>query len=254
MFPGKSSREEILRAICNLIEDDHGQPLDALLREQGKSLWGLKDPELTAFLQELETYFTDHKFVIIVRDARAVVDSYMRNKWGLGTTAYTGALRWLKEVAAQMEFADRHHDRVHILRYEDLITDPEHELTILSEFIGLGYSTDMMEYYKKPTTYHRTRENAATFARPEPKHIDKWTNRLTRREVAIIDGVCGDRLRQMGYAVGADRHIPTGVERSYYLVHQKVIGELQIQYRWRMSVLREHIRKRNFRKPSVGAG
>jgi len=244
MFAPGWQKAEILAAIERLIHEDHARDLDSLLAESGKSLWGLKDPELTGHLSELEVFLPGSKFVIIVRDGRAVASSYIQNRWGLGTNVYTGALRWRSEVEQQLSFRDRHPGDVYLMRYEQLVVETERELRGVMEFLNLSFDPRMLGYSRQPASFHKTRENLHTYRQPDARLTDKWRRKLTSRQQAIVETVAGDTLRRVGYAC---EHQPVrlgGLEKAYYRLHQKFVGELQLQYRWRSNAIREHFRKK----------
>ena len=244
MFAPGWQKAEILAAIEQLIQDDHSRGLDSLLAESGKSQWGLKDPELTNHLPELEVFLPDTKFVFIIRDGRAVASSYIENRWGLGTNVYTGALRWRSEVERQLSFHERHPGDVYVLKYEDLILETERELRGVMDFLGRPFDPGMLSYNEKPASYHPTRENLHTYRQPDMRLADKWRRKLTQRQQAIIETVAGDTLRRVGYACEHQLVQLGELEKTYYRLHQKVVGELQLQYRWRSNAIREHFRKK----------
>ena len=248
IFSGGKDKHEMLEAISQLVVEEHGRSLDEILEGENKKLWGLKDPELTYHIDSLEHFLPESKFVVIVRDARAVVNSYMDNKWGLGTNAYTGAQRWNKEVNMQIVFLDNHPEKVHLVRYEDLVSNQEFELKRLCGFLDIAFSSEMVSYGRKPTYYHETRENKKTFGDLNPEMMVKWKGDLSKKEVGIVDSVCRETLNKLNYPISENNYLPNNLEILYFNWHQKIIGELQIQYRWRLSMIREYIRKRNIRK------
>lgn len=250
MFGPDKSKNDIINSIYALILEDQDEALDEILHKTNKKCWGLKDPELTYYMEDLEKFLPESKFVIIVRDGRAVVNSYMENKWGLGTNAYTGALRWDKEVRMQLDFFHRHPDNVHLLRYEDLITDQEQQLRKLCGFLDLSFHEDLLNYDNKPTYYHKTRENISTFAKPRLEMISKWESKLSSKERDIIESVCKETLQGMSYPLLGTPYEPGRFEKLIYRIHQKVIGEFQIQYRWRISMVRGYFRKRTRKRDS----
>lgn len=248
MFCAGWTRNDIERAIKRLIQDDHGKSLELILEQSNKSVWGLKDPELTYHIQDLEKFLPESKFVVIVRDGRAVTNSYMENKWGLGTNAYTGAQRWSNEVALQVAFKEKHNESVHLLRYEDLVMQPAKELRDLLEFLEIPFHEDVLQYSQKPSFYHRTRENQNTYRKPDIKLANKWQEKLSSRQKSIVETVAGTMLSRFDYPVSGVKHKIGVLEKAYYLTQQKIVGELQIQYRWRLSMIREHFRKRALNK------
>lgn len=209
--------------------------------------WGVKDPELTGYIEALESLVSRAKFVVIYRDPRAVVNSYMENAWGLGTNAYSGSLRWEHEVSAQLRFRDRHPDDVLMLAYEVLVSEPEHSLRAVCEFIGWPFDQCMLDFHLQKATIRRTRENQSTWQKLDTGLATRWKGQLKRHEIWIINGVCGPLMKRLGYeTAGESISLPRWLT-LYYRLHQAVVGELQIQYRWR--VLRQF---KNWKKQWTG--
>lgn len=248
MFSPGWGCKDIEGAIKRLIQEDHGKSLEVILDGSNKSVWGIKDPELTYYLQDLEKFLPQSKIVVIVRDGRAVANSYMENKWGLGTNAFTGAQRWSREVELQVAFKEKHSESVHLLRYEDLVAQPENELRQLLEFLEMPFYIDVLQYSDKPSFYHKTRENQNTYQNLDAELAKKWQEKLTARQQDIVEIVAESMLCKLGYPVSGVKCKISGLEKAYYIMQQKVVGELQIQYRWRLSSLREYFRKKALNK------
>ncbi|HED36480.1 MAG TPA: sulfotransferase [Gammaproteobacteria bacterium] len=221
--------------------------INDFLRQKNIDSWGYKDPQLTEYTDSLDLIINASKnktkFVLIVRDARGVVNSYIDNKWGLGTNAYTGALRWKREVREQLSFMEKHSDLFLIIRFEDLLQDMEASIRAVCEHIDLEYAPSMLEYHQKKPEYKEKRENLNTSKKPDSTIAQKWRKTLSEREINIIEYVAGDELSRLGYEI-SDKHVSvSGLEKFYYLAHQKIIGEIQLQYRWRKASISDFFDK-----------
>ena len=231
LFDGVLDKETLINRIVAKVFDIHGVTLPV---ETGKApIWGWKEPLLTYELDTLESCFPDSKYVLIIRDGRGVVNSYIDNRWGLGTTAYTGALRWQKEVALQMAFAKKMQEKCLTIRYEDLVQNLPEVLLQLCEFIGIEFSTHMLEFHNKKLDFKVNRENVNTTKPADQSHSDKWRKALSAREIALIELVANHELEANSYTLEQDSISPSWLELLYYRVHQKIVGEFQLQYKWK---------------------
>jgi hypothetical protein len=202
--------------------------------EIGKEpIWGWKEPLLTYELDALERCFPDSKYILIIRDGRGVVNSYMDNRWGLGTTAYTGALRWQKEVALQMAFAKKMQEKCLTIRYEDLVQNLPAVLVLLCEFIDVEFSAQMLEFHNKKLDFQVNRENINTTKPTDQSHTDKWRKAMSAREIALVELVASNELMANGYTLDQPPISPGWFELLYYRIHQKIVGEFQLQYKWK---------------------
>jgi hypothetical protein len=243
VFTPGFSRDDITAAIDQSVQDRHGQSIAELLVAEQKSIWGIKDPQLTYHLEALKQFLPDTRFIIITRDARAVVRSYIENAWGLGTNCYTGALRWRRELELQLAFEKSVPSSVLRLRYEDLITDQQRCLQQICEFIDIPFDESMMNYASKKAFVSKNRQSVNTFKAPDSAMIDKWKQGLTEHQIKIINTVCGSVLSQAGYEQGDKYNRVSGWLKLYYQLHQLIIGEFQIQYRWRIGGYRKAFRR-----------
>ncbi|MBW8191626.1 sulfotransferase [Neiella marina] len=236
VFANSSSNEAVINGIKKQLYIEAETDLNEKIGQQPDLLWGLKDPQLTEYIDVLRGFLPESKFIIIVRDGRGVTNSYMENKWGLGTNAYYGAQRWKREVEEQLAFMAERPGCFLFIRYEDLIDNLENELQKVCDFLGKDLSDKMLNYDQQASDFGKQRENINTFKKPDKKLAEKWKNRLSKFEINVVEHVAGDLLEQLGYARVGKKIALSWLHLFYFKWHQKIIGEIQIQYRWRKSV------------------
>jgi hypothetical protein len=101
------------------------------LRRSSKSIWAEKSP---CNLWGIEAFLGDspaHRAIVMVRDGRDTICSLQKRDYHLlGACA-----AWLLETAVSVYLA--RHERVYLLKYEDLVKDPEAELDRICGFLGV---------------------------------------------------------------------------------------------------------------------
>lgn len=230
IFTKNVSREEIVKNIDKHFQIRYGEHIDSFLENSCKTAWGLKDPQLTEHLEALEQFIPESKFIIIVRDGRGVVNSYIENKWGLGTNAYTGALRWKTEVEQQVKFAEQNPKSCLIVRFEDLINDQHTQLLKICDHLEISFDQSMLDYHKDKMKYVTNKQNINTNKAPDAKLASKWKQSLTARQIDIINTYAGDALAKFGYIEQKSQRHLRATTIFFYRFHQLLIGEIQIQY------------------------
>lgn len=234
----KNFNNEFLRKVS-------GDPINDFLKKNGLKAWAYKDPQLTEYMDCLELIIkeskTAPKFILIVRDARGVVNSYIDNKWGLGTNAYTGALRWRREVREQLNFMEKYQDLFLLIRFEDLLQNMEESIRAICKHVDLEYVASMLQYYQKKANYKEKRENINTYKKPDNAIAQKWRQSLSQKEIDIIEHVAKDELLHLGYKISNNHIEISKLKKLYYMTHQKVIGEIQLGYRWRKAYILDFI-------------
>lgn len=248
VFAGDKSKDQIMAGMDHAMAASFGMTLFDFLAEKNKTRWGLKDPELTHCLDHLVRVFPESKIIIIIRDGRAVANSYIKNMWGLGVNVYYGALRWQREVNTQARFAASREDCCLVVRFEDLIEDHRKELQRICTFIGEPYAEVLDTYYEHDTEITKRRQSKNVFKKPDYRLTLKWQQDLSRYQINIFESVAGSTLQQHGYALlGRQREIPP-LLRFWFYLQQTVVGELQIQYQWR---IRGYLRKLKNRRNEI---
>jgi len=241
----KDSIPENIVERCNeQIKKRHGKSIVELLKNENKTLWGFKDPQLTEHLGALEPFLKTTKFITIVRDARGVVNSYLNNKWGLGTTAYTGAIRWRDEVLAQENFMQKAPEQCLYIKYEDLVTKQEETLRKICSHLEIPFENTLIEYHKKKAQFKINASNINTSKGTTRHFSTRWKNNLTVRQVSEIEFIAKELLQRHGYELATTAERPHSLRAFYYQVHQAVVGELQIQYQLKKFALRQFISKK----------
>ena len=121
--------------------------LDTIALREGGRVWVEKTPQHLRFVDLIETTVPDPKFVHIVRDGREVVASLYAvshehpETWGGQLELSTCVRRWLKAMRrTQRHLVKSNHVCV---RYDELLRDPEAELSRLCHFLDVPYDTEM---------------------------------------------------------------------------------------------------------------
>jgi hypothetical protein len=180
----------------------------------GKPRWGDKRPAYLRHLPELLRMFPDAQIVTIMRDGRDCVASLKEAPW---SSPDFGDLvdSWARAADASLR-AERRlgPDVYHVVRYEDLVAEPETYLRDLCRFLGEDYDPAMarpdelasvaVPEYK--TWHTRTRQSVTT------ERVRSWRQRLTAAEIERCEAVFGDRLERFGYRLSTGA-APTTADR-----------------------------------------
>ncbi len=114
-----------------------------------------KTPRHLECLQLIRRYVRGARFVVMVRDGRDVAASFVK-RYG---NAEQGVDRWiLRNIVARQErpMAD-----VLIVRYEDLVVDPQGQLERICTFSGIPFDPAMLDYHKAERLWFGVKENRA---------------------------------------------------------------------------------------------
>ncbi len=213
--------------------------LEAWANHHGKRRWGEKTPGNLFYADILVEMFPDARFIHLVRDPRAGVSSMMKTTFFPNDIAFNAMSRrkFMRKGRAILEQAVPTSQRL-LLRYEDIVTEPEISIRAICDFIGEAFEPAMLSFYKDSSKYMKA-EAASSFNKAATKPIsadmlDKWKKHLSSEQVAMVEAVCRREMQEFKYAFSGNR---LSVSQRFELVTKKMYWDLQ---QWR------HRRVRHF--------
>jgi hypothetical protein len=195
---------------------------DEFADRQGKSFGGEKDPEYVRHLPFLHRLFPTVRSVHIVRDGREVALStldWVTPRRYLGRLALWAeepvavcALWWKRQVSAgQQGRAEVGADRCLEVRYEELVRAPEGVLRSIAAFLGLPFSSSMLEYHQG-----RMRDDPGLAIKdrwlPPTGGLRDWRVDLSERDLELFEALAGDLLDALGYARATGPSVSPSIE------------------------------------------
>lgn len=181
----------------------------ARFRQDKKSIWAEKSPPnlyaIPSFLGQNE----EHRAIIVVRHGLDVAVSLMNNR---GYSFREAAKIWAFEASLSRQIYERDGgERVFLLRYEDLVGQPENELGRLCAFLEIPEkSEDMLAYHRNSSrlasdpTIDETKGEAASRWRHSPrqaissKSCGQWEGVLKERHLDyFLSLVVNDKVREI---------------------------------------------------------
>ena len=131
--------------------------LQNLAEEQGKSIFLEKTPEHLYHIDYIEKIVTEVRFIHILRNGSDVVASLYEVTRKYPNAGWSGAWsldwcieRWIQAV--DMTRSHLHKPNHILIRYEQLVEDPQTELEKLCEFIGIEFTERMLQDYRVVAT------------------------------------------------------------------------------------------------------
>jgi hypothetical protein len=102
---------------------------EVILTKAGKTRWAEKTPSNCYCIPEFLSLYPFGKYVHVVRDGRDVVESLTKRN----ASPEASVRRWLYDTVTGLPH--RENDRYHEVKYEELVTHPEHTLARLLAFL-----------------------------------------------------------------------------------------------------------------------
>ena len=135
----------------------------------------------------LQRIWSDAKFIHIVRDPRDVARSCIGMGWA--GNVWTGVERWIEAERLWKHFSESISKQQKIeIRYESLISQPYKILNDLCNFMGTSFSPKMLTYHQR-----------SSYDLPDPSLIQQWKNKLSDREIQLIESKISEMLLEKDY-------------------------------------------------------
>ena len=250
------NRAEIVERIVTERPYDFRKPYQYVLEtwaaHHGKRRWGEKTPGNLFYADILVEMFPDAKFIHVVRDPRAGVSSMMNTTFFPKDIIFNALSRhkFMTKGRAILEKSVPEKQRM-LLKYEDLVLEPEATVKRLCTFIDEPFETSMLDFYQDSSRYMK-KDAASSFNKAATRPIsaemlDKWKKKLTLSEIAQIQTLCEKEMNEFGY--GFEKATVSLSVRAEITI-KKVYWALQV---WRNRDVRHFTVKSPYVRPDANA-
>lgn len=214
------NREELLEQYSRY-EADFPNLLRAMIevyaRKQGKVRQGEKSPNHILSVPLILKSFPSAKVICIYRDGRDSVLSMMRTPWMDGNPRrfYLFCEHWMQSIEYMFRWQKEvSPEQFTIVRYCDLLSDPERELRRLCDFVGEEFESGQLDPKRKsevvlPNDYDRRLKEKANRS-VDNSRAGAWRTDATQEEIWALNSVLGATLRSLGYPDTSMKGCPLG--------------------------------------------
>lgn len=203
------SADELRNAVA---EPSFPGVLTALLQvyasQRGKARAGDKTPEHYRFLPEILEHFPESPVVFVVRDPRDTIASILKN---FGTSLDDAIRSWNEAWQSSV----RAGDRVHLVRYEELVHNPEQVVRGICDHLGEPFEEGVFTFHERIPEWFRRPGGKLD----EPVNTTSIGNfrKMDPATVAAIEAGCAAGMEALGYRFVGDppaaalRRVPQAV-------------------------------------------
>jgi len=171
---------------------------------QGKSRWGDKSLNTERYMDDIFAVFSNARIIHMMRDPR---DRYAsaKTRWtDMKGRVGAGTAMWLESVKLARRGQQRFPRQYLVVRYEDLVAQPEQMLHKVCEFLGEEYVPEMLTMMGAPT--HRNKGSNSSYGKREvgaisTDSIARYRQVLSQQEIKYMQDFCRDGMLEFGYAL-----------------------------------------------------
>jgi Sulfotransferase family len=162
---------------------------------------GEKTPSHLHHMITLKSLFPQARFVHIIRDPRAVANSWQHVPWSRMRIENVARM-WRREMTGSRQVAQMLCSDILAFHYEDLARESEKTLREVCQFLSIPYEQSMLSYHQtNESTVNVQREPwKANVSKPvDPSRIDQWKSELSRNQISMIESASWPELTRQGY-------------------------------------------------------
>jgi hypothetical protein len=210
----------------------------ARLSETGERFFLDKTPAYSLIVDEVVAAFPEAKFVFLLRNPTWILAS-VAETWHNGDIMkiMSAPARMNSAIAGPGRLAEsmrRFRDRAVVVRYEDLVADPEPELRRVCNYLGVEYDDSMLSYSASDLGL-RFEGDKKILKHDRPVQTSLPLPPLLRTAVGArfalrcLDRIGGETYEAMGYDFDATRHLLQAQKRRFPL---SLLGDAVYALAW----------------------
>jgi hypothetical protein len=195
-----------------LIIHTYGSFVDQLTPTKDAVHFINKNPLHSYYLDALTAINSNSKYIWMMRDYRANVNSRKNSVHLKSTSAYYNSLRWIQFEQRIASFQKQHPNHVLIVRYEDLVQAPDHWLIKVCEFLEISVKLETQEalapyqalFQREVKTQYkqaeRMKKRFGDLSKPiHTAAVESWKAGLSTQEIEVCEVIAGKRGSTYGY-------------------------------------------------------
>lgn len=180
----------------------------AYARKKEKPYWANLDIATLDEMNVAHSWSRNARFIHIVRDGRDVALSHETMPFGSSNTLDCGR-NWQQRVFTNLKMgAMLPEGSYKVVRYEDLVLQPDATLRELCRFIGIEYSEKMLDYggmVADKIPDHRRWLWPDLDKKPQASKCYGWKNSMSDSKRVVFEGEAAGVLHELGYETYDER-------------------------------------------------
>jgi Sulfotransferase family len=206
------TREEIEPKIleeCHSAADFLRILMEAIACKQGVERWAESTPLHLLYLPLIKKLFPDALIIHIIRDGRDVTVSLNRKgwikplPWDQNRRLLAPAIFWRWTVGKGRKYGRSMAGDYIEVHYEDVVQKPRETLARLGAFIDHDLDYDRIQQNAQGTLRNPNSSFRGDGWEKESNPIERWKALLSAAEIAQVESLIGDLLRETGYKLAS---------------------------------------------------
>ena len=176
-----------------------------------KSRLFIKESEFASYASYVLSHFPDAKYVYMARDPRDMALWWKEScrEDNSGSAIKEAVNYWKKEHLGSIRLYSYLMDlqKVHFLKFEHLLTDSENQIGRICEFLGLEYTSEMLNFYQDDLLKKNSDKmfEWGDLQKPiQADNVNNYKTKLNEPEIRYIEMACRKEMDYLGYECDYD--------------------------------------------------
>ena len=180
----------------------YGAVYDIYAESQNAKTWCCKSLVNINYVDAIEDYFDNPKYIYLFRDGRDVALSFQKAVVG-EKHIYNIAMDWARTQEKAIKLMNRiDGGRIFCISYEKLINDTRGVAQDLCSFLGVKYTESMLDYYKTSEAKNAANSSKLWQNVTNPvmaNNSGKYKTQMSEDDLRIFESIAGHVLDKLGY-------------------------------------------------------
>ncbi|MDH5570289.1 MAG: sulfotransferase [Gammaproteobacteria bacterium] len=178
--------------------------LECYAEKRNKKIFGEKTPMHLRFVNEIMSDFPAAKIICIIRDGRDSILSTLNAPWGMAEVPRRLeklCVKWRENAKKSLKYLNKYPNNFTLLKYEDLLLNPENELKKLCVFIGVKYEQRLLDQNIQSDVVPEweTDWKGNSYKGIDASRIEAWRKTSDNNKIWIMNSMMGNTLKKHGY-------------------------------------------------------
>lgn len=171
-------------------------------RRDGKPVIGMTCHEN---FDRLRFFWPKAKYIHILRDPRDVANSVVQMGWA--GNVWVAVNRWIQAERTWNLLCENIAEEQRIeVRFEDLMGNPEAELSKVCDFLKLTFDEQMLSY-----------SSNSDYSSPNASAVSRWRSKMPAKDIQLIEARVGELCRDRNYDLSELPKLSIGPFKQFWL-------------------------------------
>ena len=193
------------------------------LKNSNKSIWGEKTNLAWGVIPDFLKMFPNGKCIFLLRDPRDVLCSFKKmttNPWPDYLDSIFASLGAFQQASYLKKKISK--DNLLILKYENLVKNPEKILKDITTFIGVAYNgsmNDLNSYtdlignkWASNTSYEENLKSISSAS------VGRWNKNILEEEICLLEMLLKEKMNIYGYKLSQKKYSIKSLIKSFEII------------------------------------